>query len=129
MNEYLIDTNYILRFILDDIPEQTKIVREYFTQAKLGQIRITVPYLAIIELDFNLSKLYKFSKREIAEKLFNFISIPFLEFEKREEILKALTLYPKVNLDLVDILLYCEAKLSGKELLTFDRKLKKLNAK
>jgi len=77
-------------------------------------------------LDFNLSKLYRFSKTEVVEKLFTLISIPYLNFEKRELLIKAIPLYRQVNFDLVDILFFCEAKLTGKELLTFDRKLKKL---
>lgn len=126
MKKFLIDTNYLLRFLLSDIPRQTKKVREFFIQAKHGEIEISVPYLAIIEADFNLTKLYRFSKSEVVEKLLTLISIPYLNFEKRELLVKAIPVYRRVNFDLVDILLLHEAELSGQEFLTFDKKLKNL---
>ena len=126
MSEYLLDTNYILRFLLNDIPSQVKIIKDKFLLAKEGKINITVPYIVFLELDFALSKIYQFSKDKIVDKLLSIIASPYLDIEKRYVLLKAVPAYRKFNFSLIDLLLYFEANLSGKELLTFDRKLKKL---
>ena len=126
MSEYLLDTNYILRFLLNDIPSQVKIIKDKFLLAKEGKINITVPYIVFLELDFALSKIYQFSKDKIVDKLLSIIASPYLDIEKRNILLQALSFFSKTNISFVDSVLLVEARQTGKQLLTFDKKLKKL---
>ena len=95
--------------------------------AKDNLIRIKISALVIIELDFALTKFYKFSKIDVIEKLFSLIQVPYLEIEKRDIFLQVFPLYLKSNFSLVDLSLLYEAMDDDRELLTFDRKLKKLS--
>lgn len=126
MNDYLLDANYLLRFVLKDNLKQAQIVRDLFHQAKAGDITIYAPLLVFVESVFILKKLYKFGKKEIAENLKYIIDLSFLDIEKRLIIIDGLVLYTNYNISFVDALFVTEAKQSGKQLLTFDKKLKKL---
>ena len=128
MISYYLDTNAILRFLLSDNLAQAKEVRDIFHQAKKGFVSVYIPFLAFFESVFMLYNLYKFTRKEISAKLTNLINLLFLEIEKRELLLKALDLYPKLNVSFVDLTFLIEAHSTGKRLFTFDRKLKKLKA-
>lgn len=124
MQQYLIDTNWILRYLLNDIPVQAQIVEDYFQKAKLGEITITVPMLVFVELDYALSKLYKFRKTNIIEKIGYILEQTYLEIENKLLIQEALKLYSRKNISFVDAIFCSQARLEGKKLLTFDKRLK-----
>lgn len=127
MQQYLIDTNYVLRYLLDDIPRQAQLVENYFKRAKNQEISITVPCLVFVELDFALTKYYQFKKHTIIEYLNNILRLSYLDIEKRGILIKALKLYSSKNISFVDALFYTQAVVENKELLTFDKKLLELN--
>lgn len=126
MKQYLIDSNYILRYLLNDIPSQADTVERYFRQAKSGSIVVSVSILAFVECAYILLNLYKLSKLEVVEMLMKFVNIPYLEIEQRNLIMKAFLLYKDISVSFVDALFFIEAHESGRELLTFDKKLKNL---
>lgn len=129
MKSYLIDTNFILRFLLKDPPQQSKTVREYFNKAKIGKISIRVSIIVFVELNFALMKFYRISKSEIIDKLALIAQIPYLDIEMREIVLRALNIYSKYSIEFVDSIFLAQSELTGKELLTFDQKLKSLRFK
>lgn len=126
MNSYLIDTNCLLRFLLRDLPVQAQSIKKIFEEAKRGEISLYIPLLTFVEADFSLSQIYHFEKAKIVDKLFSLAKLPFLEVEKYKILLEALLLYSHSNIGFVDALFVTEARITGKELLTFDKKLKKL---
>jgi len=128
MIKYLVDTNFILRFLLRDIPSQTRFSRLYLQKAKDGEIGIYLSVILFVELDFAFRKFYKMTKESAVEKMKLIAEVPYLEIEKREIIYKALEAYEKNNIDFVDLIFYFEAQSSGRALLTFDKKLKKLSS-
>ena len=126
MKAYCADTNFVLRYLLYDIKEQADTAENYFRKAKQKEISISIPLVVFVELVFALKKFYQFTKTEIVRKLGDIAGFQYLEVEKREVLIKALLRYKELNISFVDLLIYFEAVLSGKQLLTFDRKLKKL---
>lgn len=124
MTGFLIDTNCLLRYLLNDIPKQADIIERYLLQAKNGEITITIPLLIIGELIYALTKFYKYQKKETIERLNHILMLEYIEVEKKEILIKALQLYSSHNISFVDSLFYVEAKIEGKELLTFDKRLK-----
>ncbi len=127
MKEYILDTNYILRFFLKDIAEQTKIVKKYFIDARQGKISIHIPYIIFLELEYALKKIYGFPKHEIVSSLMSLAKSSYLKIERQQLIISALNLYLKYNFSLVDLILFSHALYENKELLTFDKRLRKLN--
>ena len=86
-----------------------------------------IPIVVFTETVYAMVKLYKFERIIVADKLKTIVNNAYLEIERREILLQALTQFADSNFSLIDLLLYFEAKKTDKELLTFDRKLKKLN--
>lgn len=127
MKQYLIDTNFILRFLLKDNLKQAKIAYDYLTQAKDGHISIFVPLLVFVESVYILAKLYKFKKEKIVRKLTTIAELSYLGIEKRIILQGALNLYSSQNISFIDAVFCAQAKLEGKEFLTFDKRLKKLH--
>lgn len=126
MKVYFTDTNVFLRFLLKDNLKLTNKAKSYFTLAKKGRIRIIVLSVVILEIEYVLRKVYSQSRQEIAKKISSLVKSIYFEIEDRSLWLDVLALYPKANLDPVDIFLFEKAKQNGGEVLSFDNKLAKL---
>ena len=63
----LVDTNVILRFLLNDNPNQAQEAEDLFEKAENNQLEI--PDIIIAELIFVLLSVYKLSRRDIVEKI------------------------------------------------------------
>ena len=128
MKQLVVDTNAFLRFLLDDIPEQKNAFEKLLKQAKKSEIVIYVPQIIIFELHFILDKYYHFTKEEIIDKLKPIVSVSYLQVEKKEVFLSALTMYTgNTNVSFVDCFLVAQAKQLEADLFTFDEKLQKLS--
>jgi len=124
---YYIDTNFFLRFLLKDNLTQLKIVREYFSKAKSGTIRIVCLTEIILEIEYVLRKVYKYKRTIIGQFLLFILNISYLEFPDREVLYEAFKIYQKQSIDLVDLILYFKAKERKAEILSFDKDFDKLN--
>jgi predicted nucleic-acid-binding protein len=115
-----LDTNCILRWLLDDIPEQTTLVTALINSGE----RFAVADAALIETVFVLEKLKKIS-RETIEKAVTAVIENDAILCNRElfiEILPVYTSHPKLSF--VDCYLEVHArKTESVPLLTFDKKL------
>ena len=119
----IIDTNVILRYALNDHPELSPKAKEIFLN---NDILILTEVAA--EAIYVLNGVYKFSRKEIADELLVIFSMDNIYLEDEQMLFCAIDEYAATNLDFVDTFLYAQHKYSGKEVLTFDSKLKaKLN--
>lgn len=125
MKQFIVDTNAILRFFLNDIPTQQKAIEKLFQRAKRSEITLLVPQIVVFELNFILDKYYRFNKEKIINTLKPLVSADYLEVESKEVFIPALTLYDNSTASFVDCFLLCRAKLEKAKLYTFDKKLKK----
>lgn len=126
MKQYSLDSNSVLRYILEDISSQADVTQKYLAKARAQEITLFISCLVFVEAVFTLKTFYKKTKEEIAERLFQFARIPYIQVEKREIVTEALLLYPKTSVSFIDILLLIETAQKGMELMTFDKKLAKL---
>lgn len=127
MQAYYIDTNFFLRFLLKDNLPQLKTVREYFSKAKSGTIKIVCLTEIILEIEFVLRKVYKYQKTIISQFLLYILNISYLEFVDKKILYESLKMYQKQSIDLVDLILYFKAKINKAEILSFDKDFDKLN--
>ena len=121
------DSNIFLRYLLDDVPEQTKVVEKYFSQAQNGELSIRVCQIVIFEIDYILEKYLGIDKPRTVEMLKSIVNLPIIELEDLQAFIEALGLYSKKNVDLVDCFIYSKDKNEGGELLSFDKDFKKLD--
>ena len=111
----LVDTNIILRYLLNDIPKQSEIAR---LELKSGNVKILTQVVA--EVIYVLSKIYKINRKEISENLLKIFSLDGVIIENEEIGVFAITEYGNSKLDFVDELLYANSKIKGTMVKTFD---------
>lgn len=123
-NTHLVDTNFILRYLLADIPEQYQTTTKFFQQVIDNKSKAIIRETVLTEVVFVLSSHYKVSRDRIVKALSNFIRHKGIVIESKEIILEALNIYQHSNLHIVDSIIAAHAKLNGYTLATFDKELK-----
>jgi predicted nucleic-acid-binding protein len=118
-----VDTNVILRYILNDHEELSP-------AAKLivdgGDIFVTTEVLA--EAVYVLMVVYDVERKDVRESLRAFINDSNCGLSRRDVVEKSFDLYESTSLDYVDCVLAAYAIVSGVDVATFDKKLRKLIA-
>jgi len=123
---YIIDANLILRYLLNDIPAQADITEAYFRQAKKGTISLTIPTVVVNEVLYVLVKVYKLTRTQLTDKLIAILDMDYLDIEERSIVKETLKFYTKPSISFVDAYLLAKSQITDKELLTFDRRIKRL---
>lgn len=115
-----LDTNVLLRWLLDDVPEQTERARRLIE----GDARVRVDDVALIETVFVLETVMRIPRTSIRDAVRLLVSMASLDLD-RTLWSRASDLYiahPKLSI--VDIVLALRARLcDSPPLYTFDRKL------
>lgn len=116
-----LDTNAILRLLINDIPAQHKAVRTVLAEASS---QFAVADIAIIELVFVLERYYGFSRQQTKEAVIGFMQLKEINCN-RTLFEKALEVYlGHSTLSFEDSCLSIYASLNEAEpLWTFDKKL------
>lgn len=125
MKTSIIDTNVFLRLILNDVPKQADEAEKLLKSAKAGRIKLLVPQIIIFEVEFALSKYYKFAKGEIIDQLTAIVSMEYLTVEDGVIFKQAIKFYENGNLSLVDCFLVVKAEFSDASIFSFDKALNK----
>lgn len=121
-----IDTNYFLRFLLNDIEHQNTEVKNLFLDASEGKAELTTSIIVFFEVYWVLFSFYKKKKDELIEALQKILKLTFIELQEREILINSLILFCKTNFDLEDCYnLYFAKFQKVKSFKTFDRKLEK----
>ena len=126
MKQSIVDTNALLRFLLDDVPHQVEKVKQKLNLAKLGKIELVVPQIVIFEIVFNLKKLYEFEKERVIEGVKIILSTPYLKIQDRDFFNLAVQLFQENKLSFVDCFLAAYAQDINGEIFSFDKNLNKL---
>ena len=114
----LLDTNYILRFLLKDNEDMYKISKDTITTNKCF-----IDNEVLAEVVFVLLKVYKVSKSDIRTTLEKFISFENIILNGKSTTISALKIFDERNLDFVDAILCAKSKKYTVK--TFDKKLNK----
>lgn len=125
MKQIVLDTNVIVRFLLQDVPSQYREAEKIFKKAKEGKIKLQVPQIVIFEIQHTLEKFYNLGRSDVADNLKVVVSAEYLEIQDKEIFTEALQLFLDTKLSLTDCFLRCKANLIGAELFTFDKGLSK----
>ena len=127
MREQIVDTNILLRFLLNDVPKQTEEAKLKIEQAKAGKLKLVVPQIVIFEIIFALTKIYGFEKNKVIDVIRVLINSDYLEVESRDILYVALDLFRLSAISFVDCFIASYAKSRNVEVLTFDKDLNKLS--
>lgn len=116
--ETLLDANAVLRYLLEDVPDQADTAAEAIGSGA----EVTVEVLA--ECVYVLSGVYYVSRSGIAETLG--ILLDEVTCRRKRVAAVALGLYGGSSFDFVDCVLAAEASENGRRVLTFDKRLRHL---
>jgi predicted nucleic-acid-binding protein len=121
-----IDTNVLVRFLVNDDPAQAQKVRGIFSSAEKQRESLFVPLLVLQETIWVLESAYQIRRLELINALGELLLLPVLQFEHRSAVQGMLSRAIDNTLDLPDLLIDQSARLAGCEtVLTFDKKAAK----
>lgn len=113
-----VDTNILLRFIIDDNKELADIAENILKSDECHLLPEVIP-----EMVYVLRSVYKYRREDIAQAIQRLLPLVVV----KEQLLTslALTYFAQFNLDYVDCILLARNKLYGREVATFDKELEK----
>lgn len=126
MKKRFLDTNVIVRFLLNDEKNQAKKAKDFFETAVKNKEKLVITPLVLAEVIYVLEKFGQASKEEISKILISFLNLPIIIVEEKKILLDALLLYSKLKIDFVDCyhLSFCQA-FGIEEIVSFDKDFKK----
>ena len=119
-----LDTNVLVRFLVNDDRSQGLRVKELFLEAERtgGSYKVTMP--VILELIWVLGSVYDFQRQELLRAVELLTQMPVLEFEDYDALVNWIRLGRSTSEGLADLLIGVTGKAAGCETtLTFDKSL------
>lgn len=125
--EWLIDTNAVLRHVLDDDPVQAAAVKPVFDALRSGEKTALILESVLAECVYILLEYYEVPKTVLIEKLDGVVRYPGIVNQDKHDLREALKLFGANPVDFVDCILVAKSRIGELELITFDARLQKLN--
>ena len=113
-----IDTNYIVRYLVNDNIEMADIAEEILTTKD-----VFIANEILAEVVYVLFGVYKISRVDISNQLLELINFDNIFVSNHEVVKKSFEIFKNRNLDFVDCLLCAYS--NNDEIITFDKKLNK----
>jgi len=117
----ILDTNAILRYIIDDIKEQADIVQEILQNREV----LILPEV-IAEVIYVMTKYYNYPHHKVSERIVEFLEDAGCD---SQNLINAVKTFGGKNFDFVDCLLFEYSKQKDYEVFTFDKDLSKVITK
>ena len=122
-----LDTNILVRYITQDIPEQAGTAESLLDQLTPSRPGFVSREVAL-EIVWVLERSYKFSRTQIVEVLTTMIGAENLVVEFDEDIARATIIYEQSGTDFSDLAILMASKRVGCEMLfTFDRRFARMD--
>lgn len=124
---YLVDTNVILRYLLDDHQVFSPKAKAFILRVSQGKHKVEIPAVVIVECIYVLEKFYGVPRNELVESISGILNFTGIVNQDRSEILEALLKYETSNTDIVDCILAAHSS-TEKVVVSFDKDFEKLKA-
>lgn len=119
-----LDTNVLVRFLVEDDPEQTERARSLLRRVVDADGRCYVSEVVVCEVVWVLQSTYRFPKTQVVDVLGKLLRTRHLAFPSPDRIRRALDAYTAGKGDLPDYLIREQARDAGFErVATFDKAL------
>jgi predicted nucleic acid-binding protein len=122
---YLLDTNIVLRYLVNDHPEHGAAAKKLFMEARAGKVSLCLPLIAIAESVFTLQSHYEIDRADIGRELIKLLTAPGVMLTCPHWILEAIEDYQTRNISFGDACLAAEAQATQMTVASFDRGLDK----
>ena len=118
-----IDTNVLVRFLVNDDEKQARKVYELFKQAEEEKKPLFITLTVLLELIWVLDSVYAISREDILNTIGDLLLIPILKFEHQPAVRQFVHASQGNTQELSDLLIAFSAQASGcDQVLTFDKK-------
>ncbi len=119
----VIDTNLLVRYLVNDDQKKADAVDNLLDQAIKGDVRIIVPSVVIAELVWVLESFYQIKADVILELVEAIVTTQGLDVTDKSTVISALRLYKNKNIDFIDawIIEFAKEREIG-AIYTFDKK-------
>jgi predicted nucleic-acid-binding protein len=118
------DTNIIVRYLLNDDIEQSPLTETFFKKVLNGETQILILESVVAECIYVLTKIYRVPREEAAGRLADLLRYKGVQNPDRSDLISALTLFSRKDIDIVDCFLVIKTSHAGWELFSFDKELK-----
>ena len=112
------DTNYIVRYLINDNIKMADVAEEILTKKS-----VFISNEILAEVAYVLLGVYKISKEDISNQLLELIDFENISVSNSRVVRQSLEIFKTKNLDFVDCLLCAYS--NQDEIVTFDKKLNK----
>ena len=124
-----LDTNVLVRWILDDEPRQAARVQRLFEEVREQQLPLFVPSTVMLELEWVLRSRYEFDKSTVLGTFNALLETQELEFQDEPALERALSLYRQGSADFADCLHAGQCGSPGRApMITFDETAARLQS-
>ena len=121
-----LDTNILVRLLVKDDDEQSRIVFKRFKTAEKNNETLFIPLLVVLELILVLNSVYDCGREEVVSAIEKLTMMPIIRFEKLEVIHELIKYGKNTSIDFSDLLICNSAIFSGcKKVITFDKNASK----
>lgn len=122
IRKIVIDTNIIVRYLVNDVKSQADEVEKLFIKAEKGEIKLILLPIVVAETTYVLQNFYHKSLTEISKSLQLILVQSWLTLEHEKALLGLWNWYEKGQ-HFVDSYLLALKKYEGMEIFSFDKKL------
>ncbi|MEZ5557753.1 MAG: type II toxin-antitoxin system VapC family toxin [Pseudomonadales bacterium] len=120
-----LDTNVILRYVVEDDPRQTRIAQRYIERHVAAGDSMFLATSVILETEWVLRSVYRFTKVEIIEVFVALLEAREMTFQDEASLERAIHRYRELNIDFADCLHLATAQTFEQlPLATFEKKAK-----
>ena len=123
----LVDTNLIVRYLVQDNEKHAKAAGRLFDACDRGDVLIVVLPVVVAECVFVLESFYEHPRADIASALARLISSPGVKIRELAIHLEALNRYKRTRIHFVDCLIAATAVAENAPVATFDQDFRKFN--
>ncbi len=121
----LIDTNVVVRFLVNDNDEQFQQSRKIIASIEKGTLSAVLLSEVVMEVLFVMTKFYGAALADVAEDIKILLSLPGMVNQDKRVLIAALEIMVRHRIDYVDALICAKTQLQDYEWVSFDADLKK----
>ncbi len=125
MKELLLDTNVLVRFLVQDHPKQSAAATMLFEKAERREVLLHLDALVVAEAVYVLIGRYGRTRSEVVNVLLTLIQNAGIETMEEEIVISALQRFAAFNVDFPDAWLAARGAKLHRPVASFDRNLDK----
>ncbi len=125
MKRLILDTNVLVRFLVQDDPKQSAAAAKLIGEAQAGNVELFLDRMVVAELVYVLTGHYKRARVDVANTILAIVQSPFVRADDESQLIDALLRFRDHGVDFVDAWLAAKGRALSFPIASFDRDLDK----